>query len=195
MREVNFANELKLVALAMFRKSFIGIYHGSLSARIEHNRFLINKKDAIFDGLSDDDLIELCSKKDYRWNDASMDSDIHFNLYKNISEAKYICFAMPPFITSYALTHDLIVPRDYFGFMNYESVGVYDPKNFEDWYERADVEIPKYMKENKTNIMVIRGYGIYTYSRDIHQIAKNIAILENSCRILHLSKKHSNLIR
>lgn len=195
MSEVDFAKELKCIALAMFRKSFIGIFHGSLSARIEQNKFLINTKDAIFDGLNDNDLIELCSKKDYRWNDASIDAHIHFNLYKNISEAKYICYATPPFITSYALTHDFIVPRDYFGFMNYESVEVYDPKNFEDWYERADVEIPKYMKENKTNIMIIRGYGVYAYEREVQQIAKNIAILENSCRILHLSKKHSNLIR
>lgn len=179
----------------MFRKNFFGIYHGSISARIEQNKFVINTKDAIFDGLDESDLVELSSKKDYRWNEASVDSDIHFNIYSKISEAKFICYAMPPFITSYTLTHDFIVPRDYFGFTHFESLEVYDPKNFEDWYERADAEVPRYMRENKTNTMIIRGYGIYVYDRDIHQIAKRIAILENSCKILYLSKKHSNLIR
>ena len=55
--------DLKHVSLSMFRKDFIGIYHGSLSARIEHNKFFINKKDAIFDDVKDDDFLELYSKK------------------------------------------------------------------------------------------------------------------------------------
>ena len=38
-------NDLKHVSLSMFRKDFIGIFHGSLSARIEQDKFFINKKD------------------------------------------------------------------------------------------------------------------------------------------------------
>ena len=68
----NAANELKKVSLSMFRKNFLGVFHGSISARIEQNQFLINKQNAIFDDLKDDDLTLLYSKKDYRWNDASM---------------------------------------------------------------------------------------------------------------------------
>lgn len=178
----------------MFRKNFFGIFHGSISARVEQNKFIINKKDAIFDGLRAVDLIELYSKKDYRWNEASIDADIHLNIYKNISEAKFICYAMPPFVTAYTLTHDVIVPRDYFGATTFESIHVYDPKQFDDWYERADVEIYRYMLEHKTNIMVIRGYGIYAYDRDMHQIAKSIAILENSCKLLHRANEHDRSI-
>lgn len=43
-----------------------------------------------------DDLIILTSQKDYRWNEASIDSYTHYNIYKNIYEAKYVCYAMPP---------------------------------------------------------------------------------------------------
>lgn len=178
----------------MFRKNFFGIFHGSISARVEHNKFIINTKDAIFDGLKASDLIELYSKKDYRWNEASIDADIHLNIYKNISEAKYICYSMPPFLTAYSLTNDVIVPRDYFGATTFERIQVYDPKQFEDWYERADVEIYRYMMEKKTNIMVIRGYGVYAYDRDMHQIAKAIAVLENSCRLLHFASEHDRSI-
>ena len=74
--------------------------------------------------------------------------------------------------------------------MQFGTIHVYDPKQFEDWYERADVEIYRHLKEQKTNIIVIRGYGVYAYERDIHQIAKNIAVLENSCKLLHRANEH-----
>ena len=34
--------------------------------------------------------------------------------------------------------------------------------------------------------MVIKGIGTYIYDRDIHELVKKIAILENSCRLLKL---------
>ena len=194
MIEDYLVNELRTISLSMFRKNFFGIFHGSISARVEHNKFIINKKDAIFDGLKASDLIELYSKKDYRWNEASIDADIHLNIYKNISEAKYVCYAMPPFITAYTLTHDVIVPRDYFGATSFGNIQVYDPKQFDDWYERADVEIYRYMIEKKKKLMVIRGYGIYAYDRDMHQIAKTIAVLENSCKLLHRANEQERSI-
>ena len=35
-------------------------------------------------------------------------------------------------------------------------------------------------------MIIIKGYGLYSYGRDIEEIAKEIAILENSCKLLHL---------
>ncbi len=182
-----FAEEIKKVALSMFRKNFIGIFHGSISAKIKENQFLINKKDAIFDELRDEDLIALYLKEDYRYNDASLDAQIHQHIYQNINQAKYISYSMPPYITSYSLVYDKIIPKDYFGYKLVEKIDVYDPKRFSDWYDRAKYEIYQYMKKTGLNIMVIRGYGVYTYDRDINQMAKNIAILENSCKILYRS--------
>lgn len=182
-------SDLKNVALSMFRKDFLGIFHGSLSARIEQKKFFINKKDTIFDDVRDEDFIELYTKKDYRWKEASLDADIHQSIYQNINEAKYICYAMPPFLTSYALVHDTIKPKDYFGSMKHESIPVFDPKQFEDWYERADVEIYRYMKKKKTNFVIIKGYGLYVYDRDIIQLAKTIALLENSCKLLYYAQE------
>ncbi len=181
-------NEMQEIALSMFRKNFLGIFHGSISARAEQNRFIINKRDAIFDKLKESDFIELYSKKDYRWNDASMDADIHANIYKNISEAKYITYTMPPFITAYSLKNDSIKPQDYFGYINFKELNIYDPMGFDNWYERAEIEIYNYLKKNRTNTMVIKGYGVISYARDLTQIAKEIAILENSCKILHQIK-------
>jgi L-fuculose-1-phosphate aldolase len=185
-------NEIKTISLSMFRKNFFGVFHGSISTRVEKNQFIINKQNAIFDNLKDDDLTLLSSKKDYRWNEASLDADIHLNIYKNINEARFVCYAMPPYATAYAMKHEKIVPKDYFGYMRFNEILVYDPKQYDDWYERAETEIYRYMLEKNTNIIIIKGYGIYAYSRSPQLLAKEIALLENSCKLLHLTSGYSD---
>ena len=192
MNKSNLKSRLSSLALSMFRKDFFGIYHGSISAKTESHRFLINTKEAIFDALDDMSLIELYFKKDYRWNQASIDAKIHYSIYSQISEAKFICFSMPQFTTAYSLKHNIITPKDYFGHKEIGSTTIIDPKQFEDWYDRADSEIAYYLQSQKTNIMVIRGYGVYAYSRDIHEMAKKLAILEKSCRLLMLDNSQTD---
>ncbi len=185
-------NKLSTLALSMFRKDFFGIFHGSISAKTESNRFIINTKEAVFDALDDSALIELYFKKDYRWNQASIDSKIHFSIYSQISDAKFISFTMPPFTVAYSLEHNIIIPKDYFGYKELGSIKIFNPKQFDDWYDRAESEIAYYFQTNKTNIIVIRGYGVYTFNRDLHEMAKKLAILEKSCRILMLDKSKND---
>ena len=192
MNKKNLQNQLSDLALSMFRKDFFGIYHGSISAKTESNRFLINKKEAIFDGINEKSLIELYFKIDYRWKQASIDANIHYSIYSQISDAKFISFTMPPFTTAYSLEHNIISPKDYFGFKEIGSIEIVDPKQFDDWYDRAQSEIAYYFQTKKTDIMVIRGYGVYSYNRDLHGMAKKLAILEKSCRLLLLDSAVDN---
>lgn len=186
MNKIILKEQLASLALSMFRKDFFGIYHGSISAKTETNRFVINTKEAVFDALNNQSLIELYYKKDYRWNQASMDAKIHYSIYSQITEAKYICFTMPPFTTAYSLDHNLIAPKDYFGYKELGSIEIFDPREFDDWYDRAQSEITYYFQTQKTNIIVIKGYGVYAFNRDLHEMAKKLAILEKSCRLLML---------
>jgi len=179
---------LRRVSLAMFRKNFMGIFHGSISARVELNKFVINKKDAIFDDLSDEDFVLLYHNRDYRWKEASLDSDIHSAIYSSIKDAKFIAYAMPPFTTAYSLENDYIIPLDYFGKLLFPKIKIYDPKHYEDWYDRADVEISRYFHDADVDVMVIRGYGVYGHAREINRLAKNLAVVENSCRLLLYNK-------
>jgi len=192
MNKKHLNQQLSSFALSMFRKDFYGIYHGALSAKTESNRFIINTKEAIFDAIDEDDMLELYFAKDYRWNDASVDAGIHKGIYKQITDAKFITFSMPPFTTAYSIDHNLITPKDFFGNQELGQITIYDPKNFDDWYDRASSEIPQYFLSHKTNIMVIRGYGVYAYNRNLHEMAKQLAILEKSCRLLMLEKKNDN---
>jgi len=192
MNKNHIKNQLSSLALSMFRKDFFGIFHGSLSAKTESNRFIINTKEAVFDALDNDTLIELYFKKDYRWKQASIDSTIHHNIYLNISDAKFISFTMPPFTTAYSLEHNVIIPRDYFGYMEIGSLDIVDPKQLDDWYERAQSEIPYYFQTNETDLMVIKGYGVYSFNRDLNEMAKKLAILEKSCRLLMLNSSNTH---
>jgi len=193
MNRAHLKNQLSTLSLSMFRKDFFGIYHGSISAKTESNRFLINTKEAVFDAIDENSLIELYFKKDYRWNQASIDANIHFSIYSQISDAKFVCFSMPPFTTAYSLDHNIIVPKDYFRHKDKVSVTKVDPKQFGDWYDRAQSEIAYYFQSHKTNIMVIRGYGVYAFNRDLHTMAKQLAILEKSCRLLLLDGSKNDI--
>jgi L-fuculose-phosphate aldolase len=192
MNRENLQKKLSSLALSMFRKDFFGIYHGSISAKIESNSFLINSKEAVFDDITHNSLIELYFTKDYRWHQASIDASIHRNIYEQITEAKFICFSMPPFTTAYSLEHNIISPKDYFGYKEIGSVEIVDPKHFDDWYDRAESLISHYFQTKKTNIMVIRGYGVYAFNRDMYEMAKKMAVLEKSCRLLMLDDRRIN---
>ena len=179
-------SELTSLSRSMFQKDFFGLYHGSISAKTDSNRFIINRADCIFHEMNDDDLLELGHTKDYRWKEGSIDAAIHAQIYLLISDAKFISFSMPPYTTAYSFNHLVISPQDYFGHHTINSVTIYDPKSFEDWYDRASSEIPQHFIKNGTNIMVIKGYGVYAYSRDLNAMTKALAILEKSCRLLML---------
>lgn len=188
MNKQHLKEQLVSFSLSMFRKEFFSIYHGSVSAKSDSTRFIINTKDAIFDHMNESQLIELYFQKDYRWNDASIDSAIHHNIYRQISDAKFITFSMPPYTMAYSLLHPVIRPQDYFGIKEMPNVEVYIPKSFDQWYERASTEIPKRLMKGELEFVVIRGYGIYAYNRDLHEMAKQLAVLEKSCRILMLQQ-------
>ncbi len=180
-------DSLSNISLSMFRKDFFGIYHGSISAKVSTNKFIINSSDSVFDNIeAEQALIELYFSKDYRWKNASIDAEIHLSIYKKFSDAKYITFTMPPFTTAYSLNHSLIIPKDYFGDQELGHIKVYDPKNFDDWYDRADTEIINYFAKNETNLIVVKGYGVYAFNRDLYAMSKQLAILEKSCRLLML---------
>jgi len=178
------------ISLALFSKNFFGIYHGSISSKIDHNTFVINNRNAIFDEINNNSLCELTmNQDDYSRNLASIESDVHNEIYNQIHEAKFIACGMPPYTTAYTLNHNKIEFEDYFGKEVLGDIYVYDPGDFSTWYDRNTLEITRYFKTTQSHIMVIRGIGVYVYDRDINEMIKKIAILENSCRLLGLKKR------
>jgi L-fuculose-phosphate aldolase len=188
MTERHLIEEIQHVSLSMFRKNFFGVHHGSISARVNAQSFLINTKEAIFDEIREASLIRLESDHpDYRRNLASIDASIHEEVYRHIPHAKYVAYTMPPYVTAYVLSHKTFAPMDFFGDKHIGEIDVYDPGHFSDWYDRAPHEIANYFHAHAGHVMLIKGYGVYAYDRDLTEMAKKIAILENSARLMMLS--------
>lgn len=181
-------SELSSISQSLFQDDFFGLFHGSISAKTDNNRFIINKKEAVFYDMKEDDLLEVGHNKDYRWKEASIDTSIHSQIFSKISDAKFISFTMPPYTTAYSFSHSMINAMDYFGDQEFNTISIYDPKTFDDWYDRASSEIPQHFIHHETNIIVIKGYGVYAYSRDLATMTRRLAILEKSCRLLMLAQ-------
>ena len=193
MIDQNNVEQLSKLSLTLFRKNFFGIYHGSISAKIDHNNFIINTSDAIFDEMGEKSFCELnMSNRDYRWKIASIESHIHATIYNNIHEAKYIAFGVPIYTTAYTFDHEEIILDDYFGKTTFGKIKVFDPGDFTTWYDRNALEITKYLIETKNHVMVIKGIGMYVYDRDINELVKKVAIIENSCRLLSIKSSFEN---
>jgi len=188
MVDKHLIEDIKHVSLSLFNKNFFSVYHGSISARVSTSGFIINSKDTILDEVTEESLVRLdCQKRDYRWTMANPDVHIHENIYEHIPSAKYISYTMPPYATAYSLKHGKVSPQDYYGKKILGEIIVYDPKNMEDWLERAPYEIPHFFQKHDSHLLLIKGFGLISYDRDITEMAKKISILENSCRLLALS--------
>lgn len=187
MIDKDIVKQLGDLSLTMFRKNFFGIYHGAISAKVDQENFIINTGDAIFDEMNEKSFCTLnLTKQDYRWKSASIESHIHATIYTNIHEAKYIAFGMPIYTTAYTFDHNRIIFDDFFGKTTFGDIPIYDPGDFSTWYDRNALEITKYLKETNNNVMVIKGIGAYVFHRDLNELVKKIAILENSCRLLSI---------
>lgn len=187
MIDQNHVEQLSKLSLTLFRKNFFGIYHGSISTKLDYKTFMINTSNAIFDEMSEKSFCVLnMVNRDYRWKIASIEAHIHATIYNNIHEAKYIAFGVPIYTTAYTFDHDEFEFNDYFGKTTFGKVKVYDPGEFDTWYERNAKEITDYLKSINNHVMVIRGIGMYVYDRDINELVKKVAIIENSCRLLSI---------
>ena len=188
MTDKHLVDDIKHISLSLFHKNFFSVFHGSISARVSNYGFLINAKDVILDEITEDSLVRLdCEKRDYRWSLANADVHIHEHIYKTIPNAKYISYTMPPYATAYSLKHAKVSPADFYGKKILGEITIYDPKNVEDWLERAPYEIARFFQTNDTHLLLIKGFGLISYDRDITDMAKKISILENSCKLLALS--------
>jgi L-fuculose-phosphate aldolase len=184
--------ELQQTSASMFAKNYFDLFHGSISAKIDIHGFIINKKETILNQVEESDFIRLTSntRRDYRWKDATPDSEVHAHIYSALPNAKYICYTIPPYATAYSLDHKTISPIDYYGQSFLKDVEVYDPGNFDDWDKRAPSEIAHYFETHKSNILLIRGFGVVAYHRNLLKMVKKVAILENACRLLSIKSIH-----
>ena len=172
----------------MMRENILGMFHGSISLKKNNDKFIINRREAIFDEIDENSLIELSMFQQSMWGMGSNQSHIHAAIYEGIPQAKYIVFSASVHIVSCSLNGDTIEPKDYFGKLMYPKIPVYDMKNIADWQDRASSEIVKYFKETQSNMMIVKGEGIYCYDRNLPSLIKRLSVIERSCHISLLTQ-------
>ncbi len=187
--------DLQNISRTMFKKDCFNIFQGSISHKLNETKFIINTKDAVFDDLREENLVILSHKRDYSYNEASSQASLHSYIYKEINEAKCVAYALPPYTLAYSLQHLKIIPKDYYGAKVLKEINIYNPKEFDSWEERADTEVGNFLKQNNTNYVIVRGYGIYAYGRDLMHLAKTITLIENSAKILTLYNLENTLFK
>lgn len=169
------------IASAMFERKLFNIFNGSISAKLNENKFIINTNQAMFSHFNQDSLIILSHTKDYTWQDASIEVYIHSYIYKEISEARCILHTISPHTIAQSLKMETITLKDYYG-ATYKDISVYDPKEYSSWFERADVEICNALKVN--DFVIVKGYGLYAYGRNLTELSKKVSMIENSIEVL-----------
>jgi len=184
MQKKYLKEKLEKVACSLYDKDLLGIHLGSISFRSESAKFVINKREAFFNQLDSDSMIELHFQTDYRYNQASKDATIHQQIYHNFLDAKFVLFVSSAAIITYTLKHDILYPKDFFAKSEFGILEIYDIGDTKSWKQRKNGEIMNYFKEQDKKIMLIRGYGVYIYGRDIYEMVRKIEILERSCKVL-----------
>jgi L-fuculose-phosphate aldolase len=175
---------LSSISKMLFNSHLFGLYSGSISTKIDHNDFVINKKKCFFASIDNERFCELSmDSKNYNWRLSSTESNMHLNIYNTFHEAKFIITAMPKHVSALMFLVDEISPKDYFGIKFFGNLKVYEPKNLQLWYENTD-ELMSYFKNSEKHIVLVKGIGVYAYDRDLQDLIKTFAVLEDSCKIL-----------
>ena len=173
-------NEYKKILNLLRNKGMFHIYQTSFSIRTENDKFIINKKDALF--ADNEMFIEVHYKEDLSWQIASDDVDIHSFIYQKVSHAKCIAHIFPINLVTYSLYHSQFRPIDFFGQTIIGKKKIFEIKNKNYHIEEVSNIIQKEIINN--DIIIIKGYGAYIFDRDVKDLAKKASILENSSQIL-----------
>lgn len=183
------------LCLSMYRKDLLGIMHGSISIKKSIDSFLINKKNAIFDEIDEDSLVDISISEHSLWKIASIHTPVHSAIYESIPSAKFVSCLYAPHIVAYSLHNKNITPVDLAGINHFSNIEIYNPKNMSDWIQRSPSEIVRYMKIHEATSMVVKGVGIYSYNRSIKNLVEEVSVIERSCQILLLEQKPKTMIK
>lgn len=175
-------DEYLLITKILFEKNFLNLGLGSISLKLQADKMLINKKNR---HILEDDFFKsvYILKKDMSWQEITSDAKIHSKIYEMISSTKAIANIFPINTITFSQTnHNILKPIDFLGQSILDKIPIIEIKNEKNWIENQELIIAK--KLLNTDIVIIKGYGVFIKSRDIREILKKAIILENSASIL-----------
>jgi L-fuculose-phosphate aldolase len=175
-------DEFNLVAQELFKKNFLSIGLGSISLKLKADQMIINKKNRHY---SEEDFYKKLHilREDMAWEEASEDVKIHSQIYKENSNIKAVAYIVSLNVMTFAeIHHNSLNPIDFIGKTHLGKIPIIEIGNLQEWEENREFIIAKNLK--KSNVLIIKGLGVYIQTRDIREIIKTAVILDNSASIL-----------
>lgn len=159
-------DEIKKYARIMYEKNFLYGLKGSISARFEDDYFIINKN-IIYDE-SDRYFTKLALNENYKYKDASNESNMHSLIYNNFSQAKVMA----------VVVSDSILKINQKGYLLAKNNNIYS-QNFNILDDSK--KIINHIK--LTNYILLKDYGLVIFSRDFNELFSNIFSIDLAAKI------------
>ena len=170
----------------------ISSHSGNISIKDE-NYLYITKTGTMLGNLKPDDIIKLnLYKDDENLRFASMETIVHKAIY-NHTKFNAILHTHPIYAITLSLLIDNFIPVDSEGKLILNSIPILKAKKTVASSEVAE-KIPVFLKNS--NIVIIRGHGVFAGGETLEKAFYYTSVLENSAKIYYLTKlwissKHS----
>ncbi len=177
--------KFQLVGKLLHDDGLIRADSGSMSVR-DGDKILITRRGAMLSMLKDEDIVTVGIEPSEADAAASIELAAHRAIYKG-SGVKAIVAAIPPHAVAISMNEEKILPQDAEGKYFVKSIPVVKVREAINSAEVARMLPPIF--GGGYHGAVIRGYGSFAGAEDLMDAYKITTLLENSCKMIILSKK------
>lgn len=189
MNNITAKNEIINIGKKLIDKKFTWGNAGNISIRVDEETFLITASGTILNELTDNDIVECkLTEKGYEYKGEtkpSKEAIIHSLVYKKRKDINFVIH-VSPFYATFISILGLEIPNNLFVENMYyleriKKVPYKHPGSIE-----LASEIERYVPQ--TNIILLENHGILCYDTNSRETMIAIEILEETCRMVILSK-------
>jgi len=177
--------QFQLIGKLLFDEGLVHAGAGNLSIR-QGDKIFITRTGSLLSMLKEGDVIEVGMEKGDADKEASIELPVHRAVYKG-SKAQAIVHAHPAYAIALSLNEEKIIPQDAEGKYFVKSIPVVKVREAIGSDEVARFLPPVF--GGGYHGAVVRGHGSYTIGADLMEAYKLTSTIENSCKIILLSRK------
>ncbi|MFA4967707.1 MAG: aldolase [Candidatus Margulisiibacteriota bacterium] len=177
--------QFQLIGKLLFDEGLVHAGAGNLSIRRD-DKIFITRTGSLLSMLKEGDIIEVGMEKGEADKEASVELPVHRAVYKG-SKAQAIVHAHPAYAIALSLNEEKIIPQDAEGKYFIKSIPVVKVREAIGSDEVARFLPPVF--GGGYHGAIVRGHGSYTIGADLMEAYKLTSTLENSCKIIILSRK------
>ncbi|HEY9147740.1 MAG TPA: class II aldolase/adducin family protein [Gammaproteobacteria bacterium] len=163
-------------------------HSGNASVRVAED-FWVTPSGACADTLSADQLIR-CELKGSLGAGASLDAQLHRQVYRHNPEAVAVLHSHGPYTVAMTMNGEDFIPPDFEGQYYFDHIPVLTIP-YARYLEEAPEKVAAVLAEHP--IMVVRGHGVYAQARSINLAYKWSCSLELSAKTAFIARQAGTL--